>query len=498
LHGAEFDLKTGEAVTLPATISKNIVVEYNISTSNVEAMQKFFHSGINISIYNGEGSFSLALPNKEAIYDVEAKDSNYTGESTDIEVIPGDPNTGDYGASIVYSDKHNDLFVQNEEHHPLISDLSPTKSSDGKTLSVKYNILKVIGVWETDSNGNNIRRIALDSNTPFTSNNINLDAPVSQDMNLKVLYESVNFGTSKQIRVDKPIYLLNNTAEYTKIVEGTNNINSYSISNDGYTLTLNSTVTDLVKVSYLKDYEVSADNSGDVKEYVQVYDPYDNLIPNYPIEIVPVKGNITFISKPTDTGSGTAEVDMQLGTAAGGEYQIYAKVVPPGGIEVSHFNGDTVYITPGTPKYFKLSSYTFLSSSTDNSKIMANEENKALIVAQAVDDYGNPIYSNSGISDITWDVDNYGQLSFSKDSGYQYNEITRYNLNSLGQISVYLKSNPQAGTVHTITCSSNVGGLTSQNTLQLTVIPGYAYKLSKPFNNSSGLLFNNKKGAKKQ
>ncbi len=470
---------TSNTITLPITIDRNVVVEYDMKVSDF--VGHFFYTGDTVHISNGKGSFSLCLPDKAITYNVHIEDpNNYTGDSTDIEVVPGDPNTNDYGASVVYSVKRPNLYVQNETHYPLITDLSPVKSSDGKTLTVQYSIQDVVGVWETDSNGNSIRRIALDTNQAFSSKEIYLDTPVSQSMSLKVLYETNVFGTSKQIRLNNPVYMLNNTAEYTTILENGNKITNYTISNDGYTVTLNSSITSVVTVNYLKAYEIKADNSDEVDEYVNVYDPYDNLIPNYPIEIIDTKGNINFISKPTTTGaSGTAEIKMQLGTAAGGEYQIYAKVVPPGGTEVSHFNGDTMYVVPGAPKYFKLSSYTFLSSSTDNSKIMANEENKALIVAQAIDGYGNPIYSNSGISGITWQVDNEGQLSFSKDSGYQYNEITRDNLNSLGQISVYLKSNPLAGTVHTITCSSNVGGLTSQNPMQLTVVPGYAYKLSK-------------------
>ncbi len=469
----------GTAITLPKTIDRNIVIEYDMTISDFN--DHFFYSGTSVDINNGEGNFSLALPDKAKTYNIHIADSNhYTGDSTDIQVIAGDPNTGDYGASVVYSLKRPDLYVQNETHNPLITDLSPEKSADGKTLTVEYDISKVISVWETDSSGNNIRRIALDSTNEFSGKSINLDAPVSQDMYLKVLYESVDFGTSKQIRVNNPIYLLNNTAEYTNIYESGTKVTNYKISNDGYTITFDSTITGQISVSYLKAYEIKANDAGEVTEYVKVYDPYDNLIPNYPIDIIDLNGNISFLDKPTTTGaSGTAAVKMELGTAAGGKYQIYAKVVPPGGTEVSHFNGDTMYIVPGTPKYFKLMSYTFLSSSTDNSKIMANEENKALIVAQAIDNFGNDIYNNSGISGITWKVDNGGQFSFSKDSGYQYNEITRTNLNALGQISVYLKSNPETGTIHTVTCSSNVGGLTSQNPLQLTVVPGYAFKLSK-------------------
>ncbi len=469
----------GTALTLPATIDSNVVVEYDMKIDDF--YQHFFNGQTTVSIADGVGTFSLSLPDKAKTYVVHVEDSNnYTGDSTDIQVVPGDPNTSDYGASIVYSDKHPDLYVRNETHYPLITDTSPVKSADGKSLTVKYNIQDVIGVWETDANGNNIRRIALDASVPFNGAVINLDVPVSQDMHLKVLYETSIFGTSKQIRVDNPIYLLNNTAKYTYIEENSSKITDYNISNDGYTITFASTITSLVSVNYLKAYQIKADESGRVVEYVKVYDPYDNPIPNYPIQIVDVMGNINFISKPTSTGAtGTAAIVMSLGTASGSQYQIYAKVIPPGTTEVNHFNGDLMYIVPGVPKYFKLMAYTFLSSSTDNSKIMANEQNKALIVAQAVDSFGNDIYSNAGISKITWQVDNEGQLSFSKDTGYQYLQISRENLNSLGQISVYLKSNPVAGTVHTITCSSSVGGLTSENPLQLTVIPGYSYKLSK-------------------
>ncbi|MCD6239184.1 MAG: hypothetical protein J7K51_07685, partial [Thermotogae bacterium] len=262
---------SGTEITFTSTVTCSLMVEYRVKNTNTNLLNAVF-GGNNQSPITGYESEIAFYPTNYAggeTYKVKAVLGSWTGESTDVEILPYDyPINGDPAAIVIQTADHKDL-LKTETHYPLQSDLD-TFSTPPTSISLNYSAKTLVGVWKSNVSRTKIEYIPAHKAgaTDESTKTIIIDEDLakkygSSSITLLVEYESDD-ASSDIIKLNhcvSAITLSGSTYPVldTEITQGSTVIAVNSIdTDDRHKIKLAQKVTDQVTVKYFKAEEVSA------------------------------------------------------------------------------------------------------------------------------------------------------------------------------------------------------------------------------------------------
>ena len=471
---------SGTEITFTSTITCSLMVKYMVKNSDTKLLRDLFGGNDQSPITGYESGIAFYPTNYAGgeSYRVKAALGSWTGESTDIEILPYDyPVSGDPAAVVVQTADHRDLWTE-EEHYPLQSDLD-TFSTPPTSITLNHRAKTLVGVWKSNASRVKIEYIPAHKAgaTDESTKTIIIDEDLakkygSSSITLLVEYESDD-ASSDVIELDHCVSAITlSSSTYpildTEITQGSSVIDVDSIdADDRHKIKLAQKVTGQVSVKYFKAEEVSADIH-QTQLNVYVYDPHRNPIPYYSVELR-TRSDSLVTTLVTDS-NGKANYTLETNSVAETSYDLKAVVMDEWSHEIS-YNCDYIVVVPGTPAKFELSAITNTDSSTE---VKANPDNTVELIAQLVDVFGNEIRDSSAAWNVNWsDGTGGGVINYRTELGH--------NLNYLGQSIVDLTPSNSAGVIHTLHVSATTaGGSISEATpLTITVVPGDPYRVQR-------------------